>query len=45
MAAQFAINDDPAAQDVAFLEDQIIAFNFATTSFHHGKMLSVFVRD
>jgi GNAT superfamily N-acetyltransferase len=45
MQAQFTINDDPAAQDIAFLEDQIIEFNCNTTGFHDGKRLSIFVRD
>jgi ribosomal protein S18 acetylase RimI-like enzyme len=44
-AMQFTIIDNPAAEDVAFLEDQVIAFNFATTGFHDGKILSIFVRD
>ena len=41
----FVINDNPDPGDIAFLEDQIIAFNCATTGFYDGKMLSIFVRD
>jgi ribosomal protein S18 acetylase RimI-like enzyme len=42
---QFAINSDPGTKDVEFLEDQIIKFNYAATSFRDGKMLSIFVRN
>jgi ribosomal protein S18 acetylase RimI-like enzyme len=45
MKQQFVINHHPSAQDLAFLEDQIIAFNCATTGYQDGKMLSVFVRN
>jgi ribosomal protein S18 acetylase RimI-like enzyme len=42
---KFAINSNPAAQDVAFLEDQIIEFNYAATGFRDGEGLSIFVRN
>lgn len=45
METPFTINDNPAAEDVAFIEDQIIAFNCATTGFHDGKLLSIFIRN
>ena len=45
METQFAINDHPAVQEIAFLEEQIIAFNCAATGFYDGKMLSIFVRN
>ena len=44
METDFTINEQPSAQDLAFLEDQIIAFNCATTGFYDGKLFSIFVR-
>jgi len=37
--------DDPDEADVAFLEDQINEFNFATTGYRDGRYLSIFLRD
>jgi ribosomal protein S18 acetylase RimI-like enzyme len=45
METQFTINDNPAAEDLVFIEEQIIQFNCATTGFHDGKLLSIFVRN
>jgi ribosomal protein S18 acetylase RimI-like enzyme len=42
---QFSITGDPAAEDIAFLEDQVIAFNFLTTGLRDGRLLASFVRD
>jgi GNAT superfamily N-acetyltransferase len=39
------INENPAPEDIAFLEDRIIEFNMAKTGFYDGKMLSIFIRD
>ena len=37
--------DDPDEADIAFLEDQINEFNFATTGYRDGRYLSIFLRD
>jgi GNAT superfamily N-acetyltransferase len=38
------IEEEPAAADVAFLEDRINEFNFAATGIHDGRLLASFVR-
>jgi GNAT superfamily N-acetyltransferase/uncharacterized glyoxalase superfamily protein PhnB len=38
-------HDDPTPADLAFLEEQINEFNFATTGYRDGRYLAVFVRD
>jgi GNAT superfamily N-acetyltransferase len=39
------VTDDPAPSEVQFLEDQINEFNFATTGFNDGRLLSILVKD
>jgi GNAT superfamily N-acetyltransferase len=38
------IEEHPAAADVAWLEDRINEFNFATTGIHDGRLLASFIR-
>ncbi|MDP9234086.1 MAG: GNAT family N-acetyltransferase [Actinomycetota bacterium] len=40
-----AIEEDPDPREVAFLEDQINEFNFATTGIHDGRLLASFHRS
>ena len=39
------VTEDPAAVDLAFLEEQINEYNFATTGYRDGRYLAIFVRD
>lgn len=43
--ARYAIEDQPAADDVQVLEDQINAYNVARTGINDGRLLACFVRD
>jgi GNAT superfamily N-acetyltransferase len=44
LEASLEIEEEPAAADVAFLEDKINEFNFAATGIHDGRLLASFVR-
>ena len=39
------IDEAPAPSDIAFLNEQINAYNFESTGITDGRLLSVFVRD
>lgn len=42
---QLEMTDKPTAADLAFLEEQIIAFNMAAVNAYDGRDLAIFVRD
>jgi GNAT superfamily N-acetyltransferase len=42
---QLIVDANPAAEDVAFLDDRINEFNFAATQIYDGRALASFVRD
>jgi MOSC domain-containing protein YiiM len=42
---RFVIEDEPAAQDIQFLEDRIIEFNYAATGYRDGNLFGIFLRD
>jgi GNAT superfamily N-acetyltransferase len=42
---QLELTDNPEAADLAFLEEQIIAFNLAAVGAYDGRSLAIFVRD
>ena len=37
--------DEAALRDIEFLEEQINEYNFATTGFHDGRLLTILLRD
>jgi len=39
------VNDNPAPQDVQFLEERINDYNFTRTDITDGRLLSIFLRD
>lgn len=39
------LEEQPAAQDVQFLEDQIFAFNIGATGVSDGRLIAFFMRD
>jgi GNAT superfamily N-acetyltransferase len=39
------LTDQPSLVDIQFLEDRINDYNFSTTGYHDGRLLSIFVRD
>lgn len=45
MADAIHLEEAPSPRDVARLEDEINAFNFATTGIHDGRVLAAFLRD
>ncbi len=40
---EFKINDKPSAQDREYLDDKITEFNFQTTGYYDGKLMSITV--
>lgn len=42
---ELVVEAQPQAEDIAFLEDRINAFNVACTGFDDGMLLALFVRD
>jgi hypothetical protein len=38
-------NEDPAPEDIQFLEDRLYEFNSAATGVTDGRILGVFLRD
>src|SRR5258708_18813672 len=40
-----SVTDDPTPSEVQFLEDRINEFNFATTGFYDGRLLTILVKD
>lgn len=41
----YRIETQPDPKDVTFLDDQITAFNFATTGITDGELLAIFLRN
>jgi ribosomal protein S18 acetylase RimI-like enzyme len=41
----YHIENEPDPKDVQFLDDQIIAFNFAATDITDGELLAIFLRN
>jgi GNAT superfamily N-acetyltransferase len=44
-AAAFAVETDPSAEDIRFLEDGLTAFNAEATGIGGGAMFALFARD
>ena len=42
---RYPIETDPAPQDVTFLEERIIEYNYAAAGCRDGELLALFVRD
>lgn len=42
---EYRIDSDPDPRDIAFLEERIIEFNYASTGFQDGELLSIFLRN
>ena len=39
------IDDNPAPQDITFLDNRIYEYNAATTGYHDGRLLAIVLRD
>jgi MOSC domain-containing protein YiiM len=43
--AYFAVTAEPDPNDVAYLEDRLIEFNYNATGYRDGELLAIFLRD